>query len=220
MMKKYQILICDDEQAIIDLLVLYFDSDLYQIHSANQGQRALEILKKEPIDLALIDIMMPSINGLDLIRLVRDQLDIPLIIISALDSLEDKLKGYEIGADDYITKPFEPMEVLAKVKSRLKKWTEPDHYLERAGILLDLHRCQVKAEDHLADLTKVEFAVLYLLMSEPMRVFTKEQIYKAGWEEEYLYNDNSIRVIMNRLRQIVGDDRIETIRGIGYRWRS
>ena len=103
-MKKYQILICDDEQAIIDLLVLYFDSDLYQIHSANQGQRALEILKQEPIDLALIDIMMPSINGLDLIRLVRDQLDIPLIIISALDSL--KLTGRYLIFLEYHTHTF------------------------------------------------------------------------------------------------------------------
>lgn len=219
-MMKYQILICDDEQDIIDLLALYFDAEVYDIHVADNGKRALEILQQDSIDLALIDIMMPSLNGLELIRLVRKKLDIPLILISALDSLQDKLTGYDIGADDYITKPFEPMEVLAKVRSRLKKTKDPNQKIERDGVVLDIHRCRIEVENNIMDLTKVEFAVLKLLMSEPMRVFTKEQIYCAGWEEEYLYNDNSIRVIINRLRNIVGDKHIETIRGIGYRWCS
>lgn len=219
-MMKYQILICDDEQEIVDLLALYFDAEVYDIHVADNGKRALEILQQDSIDLALIDIMMPSLNGLELIRLVRKKLDIPLILISALDSLQDKLTGYDIGADDYITKPFEPMEVLAKVRSRLKKTKDPNQKIERDGVVLDIHRCRIEVENNIMDLTKVEFAVLKLLMSEPMRVFTKEQIYCAGWEEEYLYNDNSIRVIINRLRNIVGDKHIETIRGIGYRWCS
>lgn len=217
---KYQILICDDEPEIIELLALYFDSEIYDIHPAHNGKRALEILQEEAIDLALIDIMMPELNGLDLIRLVREQLDIPLIIISALDSLSDKLKGYDIGADDYIVKPFESMEVLAKVKSRLKKQKNKVEKIERDGVILDLQRCQVEVIGKISDLTKVEFAVLQLLMNEPMRVFTKEQIYHNGWDEDYLYNDNSIRVIINRIRSLVGEKHIETIRGIGYRWRS
>ncbi|WP_459129739.1 response regulator transcription factor [Guggenheimella bovis] len=217
-MNKYQILICDDEQEIIDLLSLYFDAEIYDIHSANDGKRALEILESEPIDLALIDIMVPSINGLELIQKVRDRLEIPLIIISALDRLQDKLKGYEIGADDYIAKPFEPMEVLAKVKSRLKS-KKSEEVIEQNGVLLDTIRCQLEVNGERMDLTKVEFEVLQLLMSEPMRVFTKEQIYSAGWDEEYLFNDNSIRVIINRIRSMVGEEHIETIRGIGYRWK-
>ena len=219
-MDKYHILICDDEKEIIDVLALYFDSDLYEIHKAYNGAEAYEILIRDPIDLALIDIMMPQMNGLDLIRLVRDKLAIPLLVMSALDSLNDKLKGYDMGADDYITKPFEPMEVLAKVKSRLRQKKEPDACLESADIVLDLKRCQVRVNQEVYDLTKVEWAVLKLLMKEPQRVFTKAQIYRAGWEVEYLYNDNSIRVIINRLRQMVGASHIETIRGLGYRWQA
>ncbi|CDZ75624.1 hypothetical protein ING2D1G_1487 [Peptoniphilus sp. ING2-D1G] len=219
-MNKYKILICDDEQEIIDLLSLYFDSDIYEIYYANDGQKAYDILTQESVDIALIDVMMPSINGFELISLLRDKLDIPLIIISALDSLRDKLKGYDIGADDYIAKPFEPLEVVAKVKSRLKQNTQETQKIQRDGITLDINRCQVTVAQEIHDLTKVELAVLQLLMSKPQRVFTKEQIYRVGWEEEYFYNDNSIRVIINRLRQMVGPEPIETLRGIGYRWQS
>lgn len=218
-MGKHKILICDDEQEIIDILSLYFDKDLYEIFQANNGKEAYEILRREAIDLALIDIMMQESTGLELIEKVRNELNIPLIIISALDSLLDKLKGYEIGADDYITKPFEPMEVVAKVRARLKNIDQEATIIKDNSIELDLKLCQVGVGGRVNELTKVEMQVLRLLMSEPNRVFTKEQIYRAGWDEEYLYNDNSIRVIINRLRNIVGEEKIETVRGLGYRWR-
>ncbi|MGV2875614.1 response regulator transcription factor [Macrococcus capreoli] len=216
-MRKKNILICDDEQAIIDVLKLYFDTTLYNIYEANDGEAALRLLKSEPIDLALIDIMMPKINGLQLIQLVKHELSIPLLIISARYTLEDKLKGYEIGADDYITKPFEPLEVLAKVKNRLNVHTRAPQAIIVDDLKLDLYECKLTVGQTVFELTKVEFQVLKLLMESPNRVFTKAQIYTAGWDEYYEEDDNSIRVIMNRLREKIGKDRIQTIRGLGYR---
>ncbi|MCU7557650.1 response regulator transcription factor [Macrococcus capreoli] len=216
-MRKKNILICDDEQAIIDVLKLYFDTTLYNIYEANDGEAALRLLKSEPIDLALIDIMMPKINGLQLIQLVKHELSIPLLIISARYTLEDKLKGYEIGADDYITKPFEPLEVLAKVKNRLNVQTRAPQAIIVDDLKLDLYECKLTVGQTVFELTKVEFQVLKLLMESPNRVFTKAQIYTAGWDDYYEEDDNSIRVIMNRLREKIGKDRIQTIRGLGYR---
>ncbi|MGK0555165.1 response regulator transcription factor [Macrococcus capreoli] len=216
-MRKKNILICDDEQAIIDVLKLYFDTTLYNIYEANDGEAALRLLKSEPIDLALIDIMMPKINGLQLIQLVKHELSIPLLIISARYTLDDKLKGYEIGADDYITKPFEPLEVLAKVKNRLNVQTRAPQAIIADDLKLDLYECKLTVGQTVFELTKVEFQVLKLLMESPNRVFTKAQIYTAGWDDYYEEDDNSIRVIMNRLREKIGKDRIQTIRGLGYR---
>ncbi|MGV2928485.1 response regulator transcription factor [Macrococcus capreoli] len=170
-MRKKNILICDDEQAIIDVLKLYFDTTLYNIYEANDGEAALRLLKSEPIDLALIDIMMPKINGLQLIQLVKHELSIPLLIISARYTLEDKLKGYEIGADDYITKPFEPLEVLAKVKNRLNVQTRAPQAIIVDDLKLDLYECKLTVGQTVFELTKVEFQVLKLLMESPNRRF-------------------------------------------------
>lgn len=219
MNQKVKILLCDDEQEIIDLLKLYFDPDAYRIYEANDGQKALEILQTEEVDLAIIDVMMPKLNGLDLIAKVRKQTNIPLLILSALDSLKDKLAGYRIGADDYITKPFEPLEILAKVQTKLRHLADPKESLTYGDLVLHLHECRVSLAGESSELSKVEFAVLRLLMESPNRVFTKAQIYEAGWDEYYDQNDNSIRVIINRIRAIIGGERIQTVRGLGYRFK-
>jgi len=219
MNSKINILLCDDEQEIIDLLKLYFDSDVYCIHEANDGKKALEILKTEDIDLAIVDVMMPKMGGRELIAKVREESDIPLLILSALDSLKDKLAGYQVGADDYITKPFEPLEVLAKVKSKLRNLTEAKELISISDLELNLAECSVSIAGEKSELSKVEFAVLRLFMESPNRVFTKAQIYAAGWEEEYYQNENSIRVIINRIRAIIGSERIQTVRGLGYRFK-
>jgi DNA-binding response OmpR family regulator len=219
MHKKANILLCDDEQEIIDLLKLYFDSDDYNIYEANDGEKALEIFKTQDIDLAVIDVMMPKLSGLKLISKIRAQTDIPLMILSALDSLKDKLAGYRIGADDYITKPFEPLEVLAKVKSKLRNLESPKNSIVCGDLELNLHECSITVAGKKSELSKVEFAVLKLFMESPNRVFTKAQVYTAGWDEEYYQNENSIRVILSRIRAIIGSERIQTVRGLGYRFK-
>lgn len=216
---KVNILLCDDEQEIIDLLKLYFDSNVYRIFEANDGEEALNILNSEDIDLAIVDVMMPKLGGREFIAKVRKESDIPLLILSALDSLKDKLAGYQVGADDYITKPFEPLEVLAKVKSKLRNLSEPKEIIAISDLELDLAECSVSVAGERTELSKVEFGVLKLFMESPKRVFTKAQIYNAGWEEEYYQNENSVRVIINRIRVIIGSERIQTVRGLGYRFK-
>lgn len=217
-MEEYRILICDDEQPIIDLLKLYLHDETYSIFEANDGVQALDMLKKEDIDIILLDIMMPKLNGLDLIKQIRDGFDKPILIISARTSLSDRLLAYDIGADDYITKPFEPLEVLAKVKARLRSVSLHESSISVGDITLNLDSCMLKVKDETYELSNVEFKVLRLFMQNAGRVFAKSQIYEAGWEAEYFYDDNSIHVIINRLRSKVGADRIQTIRGLGYRF--
>ena len=217
-MEEYRILICDDEQPIIDLLKLYLHDETYSIFEANDGEQALDILKKEAIDIILLDIMMPKLNGLDLIKRIRDSFHKPILIMSARTSLSDRLLAYDIGADDYITKPFEPLEVLAKVKSRLRSLSLHESSISVGDITLHLDSCMLKVKDETYELSNVEFKVLRLFMQNAGRVFAKSQIYEAGWEAEYFYDDNSIHVIINRLRSKVGSERIQTIRGLGYRF--
>ena len=219
-MEGYSILLCDDEQAIIDLLKLYLHDEAYRIFEANDGVQALEILKEEPIDLLLLDIMMPKLSGLDLVKQIRDRFDKPILIMSARSSLSDRLLAYDIGADDYIIKPFEPLEVVAKVKSRLRSTMARETTISRGEITLRLDNCTLDVRGETHALSKVEFQVLRLLMQDPGRVFAKSQIYEAGWDAEYFHDDNSIHVIINRLRAKVGAERIQTIRGLGYRFNK
>ncbi|MDI9469190.1 MAG: response regulator transcription factor [Bacillota bacterium] len=217
-MESYRILLCDDDKAILDVLKLYLHDESYRIFEAYDGVEALEILKRETIDLLILDIMMPKLSGLDLIRQIRGHFDRPILILSARSSLGDRLLAYDIGADDYITKPFEPLEVVAKVRSRLRGRTVVQSELRLGEITLHLDSCTLTVDAQAHDLSRVEFQVLRLLMQNPGRVFAKSQIYRAGWDAEYFHDDNSIHVIINRLRAKVGARRIQTIRGLGYRF--
>lgn len=190
----------------------------------------LEMIESVSIDLALVDIMMPKMDGYELIRSIRKIAGkyIPIMVISAKVGLSDRILGMEIGADDYITKPFEPLEVVAKVKAQVRrldtsavKIDEPNfcnHQLKVKDVTLNLFECVVAVNDKEISLTKAEFLVLELLMRQPKRVFTKEQIYQAAWYEQEMADDNTIRVIISRLRDKVGSEHIKTIRGLGYRF--
>lgn len=221
------ILIADDEKEIIRLLKIYLESDAIKVFEANDGRQALDILEKEEIDLALVDIMMPKIDGYQVIKHIRQKAKyIPVMVISAKVNLSDRVLGMDIGADDYITKPFEPLEVSAKVKAQLRRLnatvSEPvrTESLVVGNVYLDLEKCIVTKEGVAIDLTKAEFKVLELLMSRPKRVFTKEQIYESAWYDDGVVDDNTIRVIISRLREKVGAEHIKTIRGLGYRFEE
>ena len=217
------ILIADDEKEIVRLLKIYIEANDNQVFEANDGETALQILKEESIDLAIVDIMMPGKNGYEIIKEVRKGCYIPILVISAKVELSDRVLGIDLGADDYITKPFEPLEVAAKVRAHLRrvgaqetKGTEK-HQMEVGALRLDCDECVVIKNGNSHELTKVEYRVLELLMRQPRRVFTKEQIYEYAWENQYVVDDNTIRVIISRLRDKIGSEYIKTIRGLGYR---
>lgn len=217
------ILIADDEKEIVRLLRIYIEANDNRVFEANDGDAALRILKEEAIDLAIVDIMMPRKNGYEVIRYIRKSSKIPILVISARVELPDRVFGIDLGADDYIVKPFEPLEVAAKVRAHLRRAgvqgtsVEEKHRIEAGSLVLCCDECVVINSGITYELTKAEYKVLELFMQHPRRVFTKEQIYEYAWENEYAVDDNTIRVIISRLRDKIGDDTIKTIRGLGYR---
>ena len=221
------ILIADDEKEIVKLLKIYLETDENTVFEANDGAQAMEILKGVSIDLAIVDIMMPKIDGYQLIKYIRQQEKyIPVMVISAKVTLSDRVLGIDLGADDYITKPFEPLEISAKVKAQLRRLNQTapqkqqDSIITVGNISLNLTECIVVRNDETIELTKAEFKVLELLMSQPKRVFTKEQIYESAWYDDGAVDDNTIRVIISRLRDKIGSEHIKTIRGLGYRFET
>lgn len=204
---------------------MFLEKDNINFYEAYDGEMALMIVERYEIDLAIIDIMMPRMNGFELLKNIRKKLVIPVMFLSARVQLDDKVLGLDLGADDYITKPFEPLEVAARVKANLRRHDKStDHFgTENEDILickdmqLDLNRCLLQIGEDVLNVTKIELSLLELFMRHPGRVFTKEQLYRCGWEDMYVVDDNTIRVTISRLRDKIGGDRIKTIRGLGYR---
>ena len=228
MNEKKMILVADDDAEIISLLRLYLDSEDMEVIAASDGESAYNILESERIDLALVDVMMPKLNGFELIKKLRVSHHLPVLVISARTELSDRVLGLDLGADDYIQKPFEPLEVVAKVKAHLRRSdamkSSPgkDEQVQNANVIqfenlvLNLDSCTITADGNTSNLTKVEFLVLKMFMEQPMRVFTKDQVYECGWGDVSV-DDNTIRVIISRLRDKIGSCQIKTIRGLGYR---
>ncbi|MBU5366460.1 response regulator transcription factor [Enterococcus devriesei] len=219
----YNILHVDDEKEIIKLLKMYLKSEEINHFEAYNGREALTILAEKEIDLLIVDIMMPEIDGFQLIRQVRKTKNLPILVISARITASDRIFGLEIGADDYLTKPFDPNEAIARVKALLRRYhqlglsaTAKNESLQVGQLRLDVPACTAYVEGCPISLTAVEFRVLKLLMEQPGRVFTKEQIYEYGWQDP-LAGDNNVRVMMSKLRDKIGNQRIKTIRGLGYR---
>lgn len=219
----YNILHVDDEKEIIKLLKMYLKSEEINHFEAYNGREALTILAEKEIDLLIVDIMMPEIDGFQLIRQVRKIKNLPILVISARITASDRIFGLEIGADDYLTKPFDPNEAIARVKALLRRYhqlglsaTAKNESLQVGQLRLDVPACTAYVEGCPISLTAVEFRVLKLLMEQPGRVFTKEQIYEYGWQDP-LAGDNNVRVMMSKLRDKIGNQRIKTIRGLGYR---
>ncbi len=224
----YTILCADDEKEIRDVFRLYLEQAGYNVLEAENGMKALEILKKEHVDLVLLDLMMPGIDGYRTLKNIREDNNIPVIIVSAKTGESDKILGLNLGADDYIVKPFQPMEAVARINSNIrrfyslganvKKETMPE--LTVRDLRLNQESCLLyKGEEEIV-LTSVEFKVLKLLMSNPGRVYTKQQVYSAGWDDDFYTADNNVMVCISKLRSKLSDDPnayIKTVRGLGYR---
>lgn len=222
----YTVLVADDEAEIRQLLRLYLEKDGYQVKEADNGADALRICEKEQIDMVLLDIMMPQMNGYQVMQGLRENSNVPIIVISAKGHDEDKILGLDLGADDYIVKPFNPLEAMARINSNMRRFyslgagASEVKKLSVKNLCLDTQECIVYKDDVAIDLTSVEYKILRLFMENPGKVFTKQQIYEAGWGEEFIVADNNIMVCISKLRGKLDDENteyIKTIRGLGYR---
>ena len=221
---NYTILIADDEPEIRTLLRLYLEN--YQIIEAENGKQALELLKKEHVDLCLLDIMMPEMDGYHVLQELRKTSNIPVMILSAKDADSEKILGLNLGADDYLAKPFNPLEAVARVNSNIRRFYSlgtkvvQEGYLSVRDLVLNQDACTLKKGDKIIQLTSVEYRIMELFMQHPGKVFTKQQIYEHGWGEDYIVADNNIMVCISKLRAKLDDNPsayIQTIRGLGYR---
>ncbi|EDS77215.1 regulatory protein VanR [Clostridium botulinum C str. Eklund] len=228
-----EILIADDEEEIIELLSLYLEKDKHCIYSAVNGLEAFEIISNNKVDIAIIDIMMPKIDGYHLIKKIREKYDIPIIMLSAKSEYSDKILGLDLGADDYVTKPFNAMEVVARVNAQLRRYNklkkntyvnlkEKKSYLECGNLRLNINTCTLYKDNVEVYLTSTEYKIISYLLENKGRVFTKKQIFEYVWEEPFYGDDNAIMVHISNLRDKVEDDSknpkyIKTIRGLGYK---
>ena len=225
-----KLLIAEDDKDIVELLTLYLENEGFQVIAANDGKSAYELFKKERPDLAILDIMMPEMNGYELTQKIREKSNIPLIILSAKTQDSDKILGLDIGADDYVTKPFNPLEVVARVKSTLRRYLklnkglkETEESILSVGVLrLDTKRFTLYKRDEEILLTPTEFKILAMLMEKPGRVFTRVQIYERINGEYFMNDDNTIMVHISKLREKLEDDSknpvyLKTVRGLGYK---
>lgn len=222
------ILVADDEKEIVDLVDLYLRNN-YTVIKSYDGVDALNKINKNKIDLAIVDIMMPNMDGYKLIENIRKDKEIPIIIISAKTQSYDKIIGLDIGADDYITKPFDPLELVARVKSQLRRYYKFTNIEKKTSkiivknLTLDTENLRVEKNGKEIHLTSTEYKILDLLMTNPNKVFTKKNIFESVWEEDYYNEDNAIMVHMSKLRDKIEDKDnkyIKTIRGLGYKFEG
>ena len=224
----FQILVVDDEPKIVELLQIYLEMQGHKVIPAYNGEEAWEKWQTDSIDMVLTDIMMPNMDGYDFANKIRQESNVPLMFISAKTELTDRVKGLQIGADDYIIKPFEPLEVAARVTANLRRCygygdMEKKRELTCGNLRLDLEKCKLYQEWKAIELTAMEYRILQFFMENQGKVVTKNQIYEAAWEESNFPDDNSIMVAISKLRTKLQDEKyhyIQTIRGLGYRMEA
>ena len=203
----YNILICDDESDIVNALKIYLAPEGYRLFEAFNGKQALEIVRENDIHLILLDVMMPVMDGITATARIRELSNAPIILLTAKSETEDKVLGLNVGADDYITKPFVPVEVLARVRSQLRRYARlgscPEHNgaLEIGGICLDDSTKSVTVDGEPVSLTPTEYAILHLLMKNPGRVFSTRKLYEEVWQEAALGSEGAVAVHIRHLRE-------------------
>ena len=205
----YHILVCDDEKDIVSALKIYLTADGYEVFCAYNGKEALEVLEKEEIHLVLMDIMMPQMDGITAMTRIRETSNVPVILLTAKGEDTDKVLGLTVGADDYVTKPFNPVELQARVKSQLRRYMQlgggniKKDTLSIAGIELDDRTKQVTLDGEPVSLTRTEYDILKLLMEHPGQVFSPNQIYEKVWNDNPYGTENTVAVHIRHLREKV-----------------
>lgn len=226
-MGQNKVLIAEDDRDISEILSLYLESNEFQVYTASNGKEALEIIKKEEINIALIDIMMPVMNGYELIKEIRKKSNIPVIIISAKNMEEDKILGLDIGADAYITKPFNPLEVVATVNAIIRRCYKYEETNKTKNKKVKFGELEFDEEEYILrkngkkiNLTSTELKILLMMLKEPGKFFTREQLYKCINNEYFDTDANTMMVHISNIRSKIEDKNtkyIKTIRGVGYK---
>ena len=204
----YNVLICDDQPDIVNALKIYLKPEGYQLFTAFTGKEALEVVKNHEIHLILLDVMMPVMDGITAISRIREFSNVPIILLTAKSETEDMVLGLNVGADDYITKPFVPVEVLARVRSQLRRYaqlgsrqTKDENLLTIGGITLDDRTKSVTVEGENVALTPTEYAILHLLMKNPGKVYSTKTLYESVWQEAALGSEGAVAVHIRHLRE-------------------
>ena len=226
----FNILVCDDDKEIVDAIDIYLSQEGYHILKAYDGLQAIEIMKKEEVNLILLDIMMPNLDGIRATRKIRETSSVPIIMLSAKSEDVDKILGLNIGADDYITKPFNPLELIARVKSQLRRYTqlgnlateEKEAVYVCGGLVVNDDLKTVTVDGEPVKLTPIEYNILVLLIKNQGKVFSIEQIYENIWNEEAIGADNTVAVHIRHIREKIEINPrepryLKVVWGIGYK---
>ena len=230
---KHRILVAEDDRDIAEFIKLYLENEGYDVALAEDGIIAYNEMNNRKVYLAVVDIMLPGMNGYDLIKKIREKSNIPIIILSAKNLDSDKILGLDLGADDYLTKPFNPLELMARIKSNIRRYyslgsqtdAEEDkesHIIRVGDLTLDEEAVTLKKGNDIITITPTEYKMMLLFMKSPGKVFTKMQIYQAVNGECYVNDDNTLMVHISNLRDKIEDNPrepkyIKNIRGIGYK---
>ena len=225
---EYKILVADDEKELRNLLKLYLENDGFKVVEASTGLEVLDLLDKEKPDMCLLDIMMPDMDGLTALKNLRQKSNIPVMMITARTADAERILGLNIGADDYICKPFNPLEVAARVKAFMRRYydlgagniKEEAEVLKAMDLELDTDKCLLTKGGEIIELTSVEYKMMEMFMKNPGKVFTKQQLYEYAWGDDFFASDNNIMVAISKLRTKLDEDAskyIKTMRGLGYR---
>ena len=229
-MKMAKILVCDDEKEIVEAIDIYLTQEGYEVLKAYDGEEALRVLKNQKADLLILDVMMPKLDGIRATLKIREQNNMPIIILSAKSEDADKILGLNVGADDYVTKPFNPLELVARVKSQLRRYTQLGSTAEHAGqevyeagglaINDDLKEVTVDGEP--VKLTPIEYNILLLLVKNQGKVFSIDQIYESIWNEDAIGVDNTVAVHIRHIREKIEINPkepryLKVVWGVGYK---
>ncbi|MEK3708108.1 response regulator transcription factor [Paenibacillus sp. FSL R7-0198] len=215
------ILVVDDDSHIRKLIRIYLEKNQFSVLEAPDGQEALDILSHTKVDLAIVDVMMPRIDGIELTEDIRSYLDIPILMVTAKGESKDKVRGFNAGSDDYLVKPFDPVELILRVKSLLKRYNKSSsNMIQITGVTIDLGNLMVIADGQTIELKKKECELLFSLASSPGKIFTRTQLIDDIWGIDYEGDERTVDVHIKRLRERlepVPELVISTIRGLGYR---
>lgn len=226
----YNVLVCDDDREIVEAIEIYLSQEGYKVLKAYDGEEALKVLDREKVDLLIIDVMMPKLDGIRATLKIREKKNMPIIILSAKSEDADKILGLNVGADDYMTKPFNPLELTARVKSQLRRYTQLGRTIDKSnqavyavgGLSIDDEQKEVTVDGEPVRLTPIEYNILLLLVKNQGKVFSIDQIYESIWNEDAIGVDNTVAVHIRHIREKIEINPkepryLKVVWGVGYK---
>ena len=226
----YNVLVCDDDREVVEAIEIYLSQEGYKVLKAYDGEEALKVLDREKVDLLIIDVMMPKLDGIRATLKIREKKNMPIIILSAKSEDADKILGLNVGADDYMTKPFNPLELTARVKSQLRRYTQLGSTIDKSnqavyavgGLSIDDEQKEVTVDGEPVRLTLIEYNILLLLVKNQGKVFSIDQIYESIWNEDAIGVDNTVAVHIRHIREKIEINPkepryLKVVWGVGYK---